>query len=70
MLKHKKPVSLFNVSIHLSTLLVLLVFLSGCSELKSTVESALNFNSSDNLEEELPAKSLAIKGMDELLWQN
>lgn len=42
-------------------LLILLVSLSSCSQLKST----FNFTSSDPIEDELPAKNLAIKGMDD-----
>jgi len=42
-------------------LILLLVLLSGCSQLKST----FNFTSSEPVEEELPAKNLAIKGMDD-----
>lgn len=45
----------------ISIILLLFVFLGGCSELKST----FNFTSSDPVEEELPAKILAIKGMDD-----
>jgi outer membrane protein assembly factor BamD len=48
-------------NLKISTLLLLLALLGGCSELKSTFD----FTSSDPLEEELPAKNLAIKGMDD-----
>ena len=43
------------------TILLLLVLLSSCSELKSTFD----FTSSKSVEEELPAKNLAVKGMDD-----
>ena len=47
----------------ITTVLLLLVLLSGCSELKKT----FNFTSMNDpvVEEELPAKNLAIKGMDD-----
>lgn len=48
-------------NLKVSTILLLLVLLSSCSQLKST----FNFTSSDPVEEELPAKNLAIKGMDD-----
>ncbi len=45
----------------ISTLLLLLVLLSSCSEFKST----FNLTESEPVEVELPAKNLAIKGMDD-----
>jgi len=43
------------------TLFLLFFLLGGCSQLKST----FNFTSSEKIEKELPAKNLAIKGMDD-----
>jgi outer membrane protein assembly factor BamD len=43
------------------TILLLIALLGSCSELKSTFD----FTSSKPVEEELPAKNLAIKGMDD-----
>lgn len=47
--------------IKIAALFLLVGLLGGCSELKST----FNFTSSEEVEVELPAKSLAIKGMDD-----
>ena len=58
-IKHEKSSSLLSTQI--AALLLLLAFLGGCSELKST----FNFTSSEKVEKELPAKNLAIKGMDD-----
>jgi len=57
--KHEK--SFARLSSGTALLLLLFSLLGGCSALKST----FNFTSSEKIEAELPAKNLAIKGMDD-----
>ncbi len=50
-----------QLSLRIATLFFLVAFLGGCSQLKST----FTFTSSEDIDKELPAKSLAIQGMDD-----
>ncbi len=53
--------SFYQPFTRVTILLLLVTLLSGCSELKST----FNFTDTEEVDIELPAKSLAIKGMDD-----